>query len=213
MDAPPITSGKPEDKLEFATAFKAIQVALDDYQDMFSDFDTAPYSRRTLSSDFVNEIERRYIETSSGEFEVRITLPAKVRDAKVEAVIKKRLKDYFVFRLKEKDDEITKKRNVGLLRIAVGVIVLLVVFELPINYATGLSNILSIPGWFFVWSGFENIMDIPGRLAESREFFLKFSKAKFHFYSEEELNEVAEKLPEQPPAPPAVAPKPPAPQA
>ncbi len=202
MEIAPATTGKTEEKLEFATAFKAIQVALDNYQDIFSDFDTGPYSHRTLSNDFVNEVERRYVETKPGEFEVRLTLPARERDQKVEMVIKKRLKDYFTGRLKEKDDEISKKRNVGIIRIVAGVLIIIAVFELPIPYTTAMSNILSVPGWFFIWSGFENIMDIPGKLAEERQFLGRFSKAKYHFYSEDELIVVAEKLPEPPPIPP-----------
>ncbi len=202
MEIEPITTGKTEDKVEFATAFKAIQVALDNYQDIFSDFDTGPYNYRTLSNDFVNEVERRYVETKPGEFEVRLTLPAKERDQRVEMVIKKRLRDYFTGRLKEKDEEITKKRNIGIVRILAGIVIIISVLELPIADSAAVSNILFVPGWFFIWSGFENIMDIPGKLAEERQFLSRFSKAKYHFYSEDELTVVAEKLPEPPPVPP-----------
>jgi len=201
MDAPPMTTAKPEEKLEFATAFKGIQVALDYYQDIFSDFDTAPYSHRTISNDFLSEIERRYVEAKPGEFEVRMTLPAKERDARVEAIIKKRLKDYFTLKLKEKEDEIEKKRRTAYVRIATGVLLMAVVFELPFDHSLAVSNILSVPGWFLLWSGFENTFDIPGRLAEERQFFLRFSKAKYHFFSEEEISDVFEKQPEPLPVP------------
>jgi len=207
MEIPPMATGKPEEKLEFATAFKAIQVALDNYQDMFSDFDTAPYSHRTISNDFLNEVERRYVETKPGEFEVRFTLPAKERDAKVEAVIKKRLKDYFVMKLKEKEAEIDKKKRTSVVRLAAGVLIMAVAFELPFSHTTAVSNIISVPGWFFLWSGFEHLFDIPGRLLEKRQFFLRFSKAKYHFYSEEDLVSVFERLSE-PPLPPPLAQKP-----
>jgi len=201
MDVPPASAAKPEEKLEFATAFKGIQVALDYYQDIFSDFDTAPYSHRTISNDFLGEIERRYVESKPGEFEVRMTLPAKERDPKVEAVIKKRLKDYFILKLKEKDDEIAKKRRTAYVRIATGVLLMVVVFEIPFGQSLAVSNILSVPGWFLLWSGFENIFDIPGRLAEERQFVLRFSKAKYHFFSEEEISGVFEKQPEPLPVP------------
>jgi len=192
MELPPLSPPKAEEKMEelrFATAFKAIQIALDEYQDIFSDFDTAPYHRRTLSDDFLKEIERRYMETEKGEFEVRLTLPAIRRDLKVEAVIRKRLKDYFVAKLKEKDAEIERRKKLGLTKVLLGVVIVIGVFELPLGQIIPLATILSVLSWYAMWSGYENLFDIPGKLGREQEFFKKFSKARYYFISEEAVSE------------------------
>lgn len=200
MSDTPISTGKPDEKLEFATAFKAIQIALDDYNDIFSDFDTSPYSHRTISDDFLNEIERRYVKTESGEFEVRLTIADAKRDQKLEAVIKKRLKDHFHAKLKEKENDVKKRKQRGFLKLFVGVLVEIAVFELPIGFVPSLATIFSVFGWYLMWSGYENLFEVPIKTADDLQFLIKFSKAHFYFIAEEAVAQVVERLPEPAPS-------------
>jgi len=201
MEIPPFSPGKPEEKLDelkFATAFKAIQIALDDYQDIFSDFDTAPFHRRTLSDDFLKEIERRYVETEKGEFEVRLTLPESKREQKVESVIKKRLKDYFIMLLKEKQGDLEKRKKFGIIKILAGIATIVAVFEFPIIGTTSLATIFSVFAWYSMWSGYENLFEVPWKIERERNFLKKFSRARYYFISEEAVGDVLEKLPQEP---------------
>ena len=199
MEISPISTSTPEEKLDFATAFKAIQIALDDYNDVFSDFDTSPYSHRTISDDFLKEIERRYLKTEKGEFEVRLTLADAKRDQKLEAVIRKRLKDFFHIKLREKEAEVKRRKQRGFLKLFVGVLVEIAVFELPIGFIPSLATIFSVFGWYLMWSGYENLFEVPVKIEDDIQFLTKFSRARFYFISEEAVAQVVEKLPEPTP--------------
>jgi hypothetical protein len=54
---------------------KTTQVALDNYDDIFSDFDYSDYSKRLLSYDFLKELRRRYEERKKGEYEITFSIP------------------------------------------------------------------------------------------------------------------------------------------
>lgn len=49
-----------------SSILNSIQIALDHYDDIFSDFDPSPFSQRMLSDDFLKEMQKRYIETKKG---------------------------------------------------------------------------------------------------------------------------------------------------
>src|SRR3989344_6408811 len=74
---------------------KKISLWLDDYNDIFSDFDPRPYSERALSDDFLNASQKMFRETKTGKFELRLLIPKSLRDEKQESLIKKRLKSFF----------------------------------------------------------------------------------------------------------------------
>ena len=93
-----------------SSILNSIQIALDHYDDIFSDFDPSPFSQRMLSDDFLKEMQKRYIETKKGEFEIRFSLPASIRDVKTEGLVKKRLKDYFHKQIKNVDVEVEKDK-------------------------------------------------------------------------------------------------------
>ena len=172
-----------------ATAFKSIHIALDNYNDIFSDFDISPFSRRTVSDDFLHEIEKRHVETEKGDFEVRLTLPQKFRDAKAESVIKKRLRDFFATKLRHKEKEIGARKRTGIIKLITGLAVVVAIFELSIGYDAPFATFASVFALYSLFTGFENIFEVPGKLEQERQLFRKFSKARYHFLSEEEVIE------------------------
>jgi hypothetical protein len=173
---------------KLSAAFKAIQIALDDYGDIFSDFDTSPYSRRTISDDFLKEIEKRYVENKKGEFEVRLTIQKHLRDPKIENTIKKRLRDYFLLKLAENEGHINNRKKIGAAKILVGAAVLIMIFELALDPITSIASLFTVFAWYSLWSGFESILDLPFKLEEERQLYKKFSLAKYYFISEEDIN-------------------------
>src|SRR3989344_8852474 len=72
-----------------------IGLKLDSYIDIFSSFDPRPYSYRSLSIDFINELKRAVKEKTSEEMQVILLVPEDKRDSGAENVIKKRLREYF----------------------------------------------------------------------------------------------------------------------
>ncbi|MEM4215667.1 MAG: hypothetical protein QXD51_01130 [Candidatus Anstonellales archaeon] len=176
----------------------SIVIALDDYNDIFSDFDLSPYQQRLLSDDFLKEIQKRYVESKKGDIEVKFSLPAALRDQKIEGIIKKRLREYFNFQVKELDEEIRKRRINGAVYIVVGFFLLAVEYGLAEGHFTEsiprAIGILLLPaGWFSMWNGLELLIQIPEKISEQRKLYRKFAKADYLFVSEEELEEMEKK--------------------
>ncbi len=71
--------------------FSSADFWLDQYPEMFSDFDPAPFERRMISQDFIEAVTRRFPEDSEEEICLRISVPKSKCSAKTESVIVKRL--------------------------------------------------------------------------------------------------------------------------
>jgi hypothetical protein len=50
--------------------FQIAPIALDTYDDIFSDFDPSPFDHRVISEDFLSELRRRYNLTPKDNFVV-----------------------------------------------------------------------------------------------------------------------------------------------
>ncbi len=169
-----------------------LHIALDTYEDIFSDFDPSGYDKRILSDDFIKETQKRYVETRKGDIEVRFSIPTAVRSAKTEALVKKRLKEYFQVQTKLLDAEISKRKRTGTIYFFVGFAVLLFTIYsaefFPDQHMREILAILLTPlGWFGMWEGVGLFVQGPVKYEEQKKFFMKFSKANYVFMNEEDF--------------------------
>ncbi|MFA5049512.1 MAG: hypothetical protein WC501_00735 [Candidatus Micrarchaeia archaeon] len=182
-----------EENRKISEVINSVNLALDRYDDIFSDFDPSPYSKRTISDDFTREIQKRYTENKKGKFEVIFSLPKQKRDSKLEETIKKRIKEHYKNKVKETSEKIEKFQNKGMHRIFFGVsFVFLGVLTRIYLYSFSefidiLISFFEIAGWFSIWTGFEYYSDRPSDSIEQREFYKKFYDAGYIFISEEEI--------------------------
>ena len=63
---------------------KEISIAIDTWDDIFSDFDPRPFEVRALSEDFIAELKKRYRETRKGQFLVMIYAPVSLKHEETE---------------------------------------------------------------------------------------------------------------------------------
>ncbi|MFH1684807.1 MAG: hypothetical protein ABH983_00730 [Candidatus Micrarchaeota archaeon] len=166
---------------------KTTQVALDNYEDIFSDFDYSDYSKRLLSSDFLKELRRRYEERKKGEYEVTFTLPKNQRNAKTESLIKKRIKNHFKVHLTDIDRIIKQNQLRGLVKVVVGFLISIFLFTFSLPEIVPVITLLSVLSWYFLWAGYTDIFEGAQKLRGKQEFFENFHKAKFSFVDEESL--------------------------
>ncbi len=182
---------KPDAKAEpqktVADVLQSTQIALDTYDDIFSDFDSSPYATRVLSDDFLQELRKRYAETQTGDLVVNFTLPSSLRSEKTESLVRKRLKDYFKAQRMETAKAIRNIRRKGFVRVFFGALALLPMVFSPEQIVMPLSTLLSVLSWYFLWSGFDNLLEVPTRLSSEKQFFEKFVKAKYNFVPEEQI--------------------------
>ena len=163
------------------------QIALDSYDDIFSDFDPSPYDKRTISEDLIREMKRRYYETPHGNFIVHFTLPKHLRSEKIEALTKHRIKEHFRERNKTMHGEIFEVRKNGYVRLLIGLVLgALNVISEGLKNPTILNSFLVL-SWYLMWSGFEKIFETHGRYRNDLIFLEKFAKAEYVFMDQEEI--------------------------
>src|SRR4030042_191107 len=117
--------------LTVSDVLQRADIALDDYDDIFSDFDFSPYEKRLLSEDFLRELSRRYSYARKGQFAVNFTLPGARRSEKVESLVRKRIKEHFKSRCKEIGRKTRDKTRNGVIRVSIGVLLSFSLFVVP----------------------------------------------------------------------------------
>ena len=168
-------------------ALQSVSIAIDSYDDIFSDFDPSPYATRLMSEDFLRELRRHYVENRHGDFVITFTLPKSLRSEKTENLIRKRIKDSFSSSLSKLKKENDKERKEGLFRIVGGAVIAALVFTVP-QFETQLPlMILSTLSWYFLWSGYEKFFELPSKMKKREHFFGKFISAKYNFVDQEEV--------------------------
>jgi hypothetical protein len=164
-----------------------VSIWIDTYDDIFSDFDPRPYRERSLSVDFLDEA-KRYTREKGGKLQVRILAPNSIRNARMEAVVKKRLQEHFKrhANIVTKDQDTTKRR--GWRFIITGTVILLMATVIVHYGEEGffkdfLTVLFEPAGWFTIWSGFDMVVLRPNDLQPDLDFYKKMESADIVFES------------------------------
>ncbi|MCK5706654.1 MAG: hypothetical protein KAI43_03290 [Candidatus Aureabacteria bacterium] len=184
--------GKPRTDLRIKK-IKQISIAIDTWDDVFSDFDPRPIKDRMLSEDFIVELKKRYRETKKGDFVIEILAPVDLCNPNTERSVIQRLKRDFKHRSLQKRKELSKLRRRGTVFVLFGIffltaLTLLTYYKVVSKLAIEILGIIFMPlGWFGIWEGFSKIVD-PSRVSIQEEIiFDKLSRAviKFHYIEED----------------------------
>ncbi len=182
---------KDEQKEQATVSIRDISIALDNYDDLFSDFDPRPYSTREISADLLKEIEGRIHKDVRGNFELRFFLPKVLRNEKKEEQIAKRLQAYFKTESKEAEQKDEQRKRSGFMFIAGGMAALfayayLFAFIDLGSLASFIEPLLVPFGWFSTWEGLERLVRDSKKFETELTFYRKLAKASYIFLSEEE---------------------------
>lgn len=165
-----------------------ISLILDNYDDIFSDFDPRPYSEKALSDDFLAECRKAtHDKTDDGlGLELRFLVPKRKRDTVSENHIKNRLKNHFQKHYIEKQKEMKGLQKGGLLWFIFGGI-LIFIATLLYNYKGLIYNFLIVvlepAGWFTMWSGLDRMFIYRSQKQPDLDFYKKMSNARIYFFS------------------------------
>jgi len=165
----------------------AISIAIDTYEDIFSDFDPRDLPQRNLSEDFIIELMTRHRLDPKGKYNVVIVAPEHIKEPATEKNIVSRLNKYFNMKYVQYSKTIKEIRVKGLVYVVGGMAVLIALTLLA--YARKLDKltlelvgIIFMPlGWFGIWEGFSKIIDIPFKLSLDTQVYKKLSKAAYTF--------------------------------
>ncbi|PSB17086.1 hypothetical protein C7B61_10535 [filamentous cyanobacterium CCP1] len=143
--------------IDQSTGFYMIEIALDQYSDIFNEWDPAPFKRRDIDPDL-----QLYLEGSSEEIPLRypvelcFTLPPGKQDEKLEVEVRNGLKNSFAFKRYLLRREI-KKTNLQIVRcIILGFVFLWFGSFFSERYGDQgwfslLAEAIFIGGWVFLW--------------------------------------------------------------
>jgi len=139
-----------------------INIWLDKYVDVFSDFDTRPLQKRKLSNDFITEICKMVRENPTEKVELNFNILDDQKDEEVERVIVSHLHSHFTASQKAEREVIKRSSRKGYMLTSLGFLIILVLAYVA-SIAKGVFFFNSLPvlieplAWFVTWTGLDHI--------------------------------------------------------
>jgi len=167
-------------------AKRQISIWLDEYDDIFSDFDPRPYSERILSDDFISELKKVCREDVYEIGELHLLIPQNKHNETDEHIIVKRLHSYFKNGKIYLSSRARKTRRQAILIALSGLILILLASYISATqsnkfYLKALLVLFEPAGWFFAWTGLDDLFFASRRKRTELDFFSKMAKAKIVF--------------------------------
>jgi hypothetical protein len=163
-----------------------ISLILDTYDDIFSDFDSRPYSERALSDDFLLECKKAALEKNEG-IELILSMPRDKRSINEEFKIKKRLREHFKKHAVKEEQNLRKIKREGLIWVMLGIIIMSSILYSFVNlenqFWLAVMTVFEVPSWFFIWEGMGKIFFESKKVEPNYEFYRKMSTAQITFRS------------------------------
>ena len=165
-----------------------LSIWLDSYNDIFSDFDSRPFSERALSDDFICEAKKIEKEKLSGAISLKLLMPSPRRQKAAEAIIVRSIHARFRNLSFQLIREIKRTKKIGALFSAIGLTAMIVA-----NYLTNLHEktflinalliVLEPGGWYFVWTGLDQFFSGTRDKEEELDFNKRMAHSKIVFLS------------------------------
>lgn len=165
-----------------------VGLSIDTYDDLFSDFDPRSYKERQLSEDFLAELRRFFFDKNPDSLDVVFLIPARMRKAATEAIIKRRLHIYFQKKNREAAASVRHARSRNLLKTAISVVLMVCTGYLATKAGQVLwMNIVKVivepASWFLFWTSLEQLLGTRRNLARELHYFHRLSECKIVFLS------------------------------
>ena len=179
---------KNDDETKKILDMSEVSLTLDNYDDIFSDFDPRVYSQRSISHDLLGELKRATREKSEGKLHLTFILPRHERKWESEEVIKARLREHFRKHHIMLADEVKGIKKRGLFMVALGVLMIMIAtyiasLELSNFIWHALIIILEPAGWFTSWTGLDEIYYTGRQKRDELVFYEKMANAEVEFLS------------------------------
>ncbi len=167
-----------------------ITLWLDEYGDIFSDFDPRTYAQRSLSEDLLRELKSASSDMNDEHIHLTFLVPEKLRKASDETVIRRRLTEFF---LKQSKD-IKEKVKLPLLKkgwffVVIGILLMFLATSLFFDYNNTnlIRNFLILlvepASWFFLWEGLGLILFEANKSNPEMEFYKRMANCSIGFKS------------------------------
>lgn len=163
-----------------------INIWLDSYNDMFSDFDPSPYSKRTISDDFISQVRKVVKDRYRKKMNLILLLPESARNKKDEQIISEHIHNYFKTNNHQLLEEKRKINQKGLMLTLIGIILMLMASYLSFlkseSYVTHVLLILFEPaGWFMIWMGLDQLVNYSSSKRKELVFYAHMAETTIKF--------------------------------
>ncbi len=185
-ELPVITPEFIEQHKRITSDHAVLSIWLDSYNDIFSDFDSRPFSGRALSDDFINEAKKIAKEKSEGVITLKLLIPANLRKEAEENSIVKNLQAHFLKSSVHIKTELNRAKRKGFLLTFFGLILMVAAnYLVNIEQKTFLLNAVRIviepASWYFVWTGLDMLFSSSKSQQHERDFNLLMAHAEIIF--------------------------------
>lgn len=158
---------------------------IEGYDDIFSDFDVRPYSKRAISVDFLDEVKRASRDKYDDGVTLTICVPKK-RHASREVTIKERLSSHFKRHYKLLLQEKRRVMTIGFAMVVMGIFSMIaatfILFKDPSeNLLLSFFVVFLEPAaWFLLWEGMDLIIFHSKKRNVELDFYKKMSHTQGH---------------------------------
>lgn len=173
-----------------ANELREIGIWLDDYKDIFSDFDPRPYAERALSDDFINELKKVCNESEFKVKHLNLLMPEKIRETGTEQIIIERIALHIKIHYQNSLKRKRTIRNRSFLMIAIGLLCMTIAAYIHnLQSKEFMYTILIVcfepAGWFLMWTGLDDLLSITKRKIQEFDFYDKLHSSKINFKNSE----------------------------
>ncbi len=178
-----------EEELAELKESSEIRFAINNYDEIFSDFDPRPIVQRGLSEDFLEEARRASLVKQAGRIDFIFTVPKNARNIKKESIIADRLKKYFRKHSDILDKEKQKIVNQGIWFVLSGILLMFaatfLIFKYQNNtFITSFFTVLLEPGgWWLFWEGCQLLVFDAKKENANIEFHRRMAQTTIRFVS------------------------------
>ena len=165
-----------------------LELWLDSYSDIYSDFDSRLYSKRRISEDFIRELKYGLAHNEGFITDLIFLLPEEQRNHASEPLIIESLYAFFNGKQYSLEKLVRKKKWSAWVLLLGGMVLMwmdaLIAGRLaPSVTAQFLRVLLQPAGWFFLWTAMQTLFyDLRQHSAE-RKFYTELAGVKCHFRS------------------------------
>lgn len=165
-----------------------LNIWIDSYDDLFSDFDSRHFTERAVSDDFLLQMHKLTEEKEDFIKTLHFQIPAKLRDENSEKIIIARLSADFKSEFIRYSAELNSSRRNGIVMTLIGLVafattILIMSLEGNKLWQNFLRVLFEPAGWFLIWSGLDKIFFSGKPIKRKRDFYARLEKSKVEFVS------------------------------
>lgn len=163
-----------------------VTIWIDNYDDLFSDFDPRPFEQRAISDDFVLQVKKVAKESKGKIHLLHILVPEAAEKSYDNKVIRKRIERFFTTMFEKLREDVRKARSRGIALFLSGVVLMMIsgylnFLELSSLWKTSLLVLTEPGGWFLFWSGLDLLFNYARNRNSELSFYRNMSTVHVQF--------------------------------